>query len=62
MGLRLREGISPARLAAMDAAVLDPQGLAELAGLGLIEQSPGRLAASDAGLPLLNAVLRRITA
>ncbi len=62
MGLRLREGISPARLAAMDAAVLDPQGLAELAGLGLIELSPGRLAASDAGLPLLNAVLRRITA
>lgn len=61
MGLRLREGISLARLAAMDAGVLDRQALAELTELGLVAETQGRLAVTDAGLPLLNAILRRIT-
>ncbi len=61
MGLRLREGIALPRLNAMDSRVLDPDGLAELADLGLIAHRPDRLAATDAGLPLLNAVLRRLT-
>ena len=62
MGLRLREGIALPRLRAMDGAVLDAAGLVELEGLGLIARTPGRLAVTDTGLPLLNAVLRRITA
>ena len=62
MGLRLREGISLPRLRAMDAGLLDAAGLAELQDLGLITQSPGRLTATDTGLPLLNAVLRRLVA
>lgn len=61
MGLRLREGIARGRLEAMDAGVLDLAGLAELEDLGLIAQTADRLAVTDAGLPLLNAVLRRMT-
>ena len=62
MGLRLREGISLDRLRAMDGATLDPSGVAELQQMGLITVTQDRLAVTDAGLPLLNAVLRRVTA
>jgi oxygen-independent coproporphyrinogen-3 oxidase len=60
MGLRLREGIDPSRYAALAGTSLPPAALQELTDLGLIEQRAGRLRATDAGRPVLDAVLRRL--
>jgi oxygen-independent coproporphyrinogen-3 oxidase len=59
MGLRLREGVSLARLEAlgMDDIVSNINGLVEL---GKVETVDGRLRVTDAGRPVLNAVLRGI--
>lgn len=63
MGLRLSEGLDFARLASEGidmAQVLDEAALMRLAATGLIERPTGRLRLTDAGAPLLDAVLREI--
>ncbi|MDB2407422.1 radical SAM family heme chaperone HemW [Jannaschia sp.] len=59
MGLRRREGISLARLAA-EGVDLDQEHVAQLTGDGLIAQTDGRLHATDAGTLLLNAIISRL--
>lgn len=62
MGLRLREGIDPARYEALAGEPIDPAGLAYVADLGMIEQEQGRLRVSEQGRPVLNAVIRELLA
>jgi oxygen-independent coproporphyrinogen-3 oxidase len=62
MGLRLAEGIDPARHAALGSAPLDPARLAELEGLGLIRTGGGRVAATARGRAVLDALLRALLA
>ena len=64
MGLRLVEGVALSDLARRGidvAALLDAGAVDRLAGHGLIERSENRLRLTDAGMPLLDAVLREIT-
>jgi oxygen-independent coproporphyrinogen-3 oxidase len=60
MGLRLGEGVDPARFAALNGAPLPAGRIAELEALGLIEAGPDRLRASAAGRTVLDAVLREL--
>ncbi|WP_288582031.1 radical SAM family heme chaperone HemW [uncultured Methylobacterium sp.] len=63
MGLRLREGIDPARYAALAGRPLDPERIAGLVGAGLVARTPeGRLAATPKGAPVLNAVVAELAA
>jgi coproporphyrinogen III oxidase-like Fe-S oxidoreductase len=63
MGLRLREGIDPGRYAALKGRALDPARIADLVEEGLIAASPdGRIAATPAGAPVLNAVVAALAA
>lgn len=59
-GLRLAEGIEPQRYAALAGQPLSETAIAELESYGLIEQTAGRLRASDRGRPLLNALIREL--
>jgi len=59
MGLRLAEGVELARLAAMGWRLPETK-VADLEALGLLERRAGRLRATAAGRPLLNAILREI--
>jgi putative oxygen-independent coproporphyrinogen III oxidase len=58
MGLRLREGVRRDGLRALDYA----DRAAELEELGLLTITPERLTATEAGRPVLDAVLRRLLA
>ena len=60
MGLRLSEGVSMARHAALGGAPLPEGPLAELADLGLVRVEGDRLRATAAGRAVLNAVLRAL--
>ncbi|MFO1209060.1 MAG: radical SAM family heme chaperone HemW [Amaricoccus sp.] len=60
MGLRLGEGIDPARFEALGGAPLRADRIAELTALGLVEERGGRLRATAAGTPVLDAVLRTL--
>ncbi|MBW4331707.1 radical SAM family heme chaperone HemW [Stakelama sp. CBK3Z-3] len=65
MGLRLDEGIDPARIAqagdADDAGRwLDTERIARLERQGLIAATPERLRVTQAGMPLLDAILREV--
>ncbi|WP_336485498.1 radical SAM family heme chaperone HemW [Methylobacterium nigriterrae] len=63
MGLRLSEGIDPARYAALSGRPLDPERIAMLAGDGLIARLPdGRIAATARGAPVLNALVAELSA
>jgi putative oxygen-independent coproporphyrinogen III oxidase len=62
MGLRLREGIDPARFAALNGAPLPPAPVEELQSLGLLDAGADRLRATPAGRPVLDAVLKRLLA
>ena len=62
MGLRLTEGIDLARHARLAGHGIDPARIAELEALGLVTMQGGRLAATSAGRPVLNAVLRTLLA
>ncbi|HRO13013.1 radical SAM family heme chaperone HemW, partial [Amaricoccus sp.] len=62
MGLRLREGVDPARYAALNGTPLPTAGIEELDSLGLVEARSDRLRLTEAGRPLLDAVLRRLLA
>ncbi len=61
MGLRLTEGIDPARYAALKGRALDPNRVAALVQDGLIARKPsGHLAATPAGAPVLNALVAEL--
>ncbi|MGX7703422.1 radical SAM family heme chaperone HemW [Methylobacterium sp. Gmos1] len=63
MGLRLREGIDPARYAALKGRPLDPERVAGLVAAGLVARTPdARLAATPKGAPVLNAVVAELAA
>ena len=58
MGLRLAEGIDPARYAALAGHPLDEARIASLRGEGFVEAMPdGRLRVTPAGFPVLDAVV-----
>jgi len=63
MGLRLAEGIDPARYERLSGRALDMTRIADLAGHGLIETgADGRLRVTAAGFPLLDAVVADLAA
>lgn len=61
MGLRLTEGIDPARYAALKGRPLDAGRIAALVQDGLLSAKPdGRIAATAAGAPVLNALVAEL--
>ena len=62
MGLRLREGVDPARFEALNGAPLPAARVEELQALGLVDVEAGRLRATGAGRPVLDALLKRLLA
>ncbi|MCJ2111728.1 radical SAM family heme chaperone HemW [Methylobacterium sp. E-025] len=63
MGLRLSEGIDPARYAALKGRPLDGSRVAALIGDGLVARlDGGRIAATARGAPVLNAVVASLAA
>ncbi|GJE25551.1 radical SAM family heme chaperone HemW [Methylobacterium organophilum] len=63
MGLRLAEGIDPARYAVLKGSPLDEGRLADLAAEGLIaRREGGRIAATPRGAPVLNALVAALAA
>jgi len=64
MGLRLREGVEPAALAARfdlsPAELTDSDKVEFLESLGLVWQADGRLGVTGQGMPVLDAVLAQI--
>jgi oxygen-independent coproporphyrinogen-3 oxidase len=63
MGLRLAEGIDPRRYAALSGRALDPRRIALLREEGAIEvDASGRLRVTQAGFPVLDAVVADLAA
>ena len=63
MGLRLTEGVDPARFATLSGRPLDPRRVASLIEEGMIERAPdGRLRVTPGGFPLLDAVVADLAA
>ncbi|MBE7201651.1 MAG: coproporphyrinogen III oxidase [Parafilimonas terrae] len=63
MGLRLAEGIDPARYAALKGRPLNGNRVGMLVGDGLLEWRPGgRIAATARGAPVLNALVAELAA
>jgi putative oxygen-independent coproporphyrinogen III oxidase len=63
MGLRLAEGIEPARFEALAGKRLDPARVASLISDGMVEYTPlGRLRVSAEGFPVLDAVVADLAA
>ncbi|HEY1541346.1 MAG TPA: radical SAM family heme chaperone HemW [Xanthobacteraceae bacterium] len=63
MGLRLAEGIDPARYAALAGRTLDHERIAALAGHGFVETAAGgRLRVTRSGFPVLDAVVADLAA
>ena len=63
MGLRLAEGIDPKRYAALSGRPLDPDRIAILREEGAIEvDESGRLRVTQAGFPILDAVVADLAA
>ncbi|MHB8886632.1 MAG: radical SAM family heme chaperone HemW [Methylovirgula sp.] len=63
MGLRLAEGIEPARFEAVAGRSLDPARISSLIAEGMVEMTPqGRLRVSPEGFPLLDAVVADLAA
>ena len=64
MGLRLREGIDPGAIArrfGLDpAALIDGKARALYVAQGLLRETPDRLIVTDAGMPLLDALLGEV--
>lgn len=59
-GLRLSEGIDPARYRALSGADLPAEKLADLGELGLVETVDGRIRATREGRAVLNGVIREL--
>jgi oxygen-independent coproporphyrinogen-3 oxidase len=63
MGLRLSEGIEPARFEAVTGRSLDPARIKSLIEEGMVEMTPtGRLRVSPEGFPVLDAVVADLAA
>jgi oxygen-independent coproporphyrinogen-3 oxidase len=63
MGLRLAEGIDPARYEELSGRPLDPERIATLTGDGFVEiTATGRLRATRPGIPVLDAVVADLAA
>ncbi|GJE11862.1 MULTISPECIES: radical SAM family heme chaperone HemW [Methylobacterium] len=63
MGLRLMEGIDPARYAALKGRPLNGNRIGVLVADGLLERRPGgRIAATPRGAPVLNALVAELAA
>jgi putative oxygen-independent coproporphyrinogen III oxidase len=63
MGLRLSEGIEPARFEAVAGRRLDPARISSLVAEGMVEVTPaGRLRVSAEGFPVLDAVVADLAA
>ncbi len=63
MGLRLAEGIEPARFEAVAGRRLDPARISSLVSEGMVEVTPaGRLRVSAEGFPVLDAVVADLAA
>jgi coproporphyrinogen III oxidase-like Fe-S oxidoreductase len=63
MGLRLAEGIEPARYTALAGRPLDPQRISVLSQEGAVETTAaGRLRVTPSGFPLLDAVVADLAA
>jgi oxygen-independent coproporphyrinogen-3 oxidase len=63
MGLRLSEGIDPARYAALAGRSLDPERIATLAAHGFVERDrAGCLRVTRTGFPVLDAVVADLAA
>lgn len=62
MGLRLREGIDPARLRDVGRVAVDPRTVDELVAEGYLQQHPetGRVSATNAGRFVLNAIVLQL--
>jgi len=61
MGLRLREGIETRRFAALAGSPLDAECLAHLVEIGMITAENGRVRATEAGRPVLNAIIEALS-
>ena len=63
MGMRLTEGIDPGRYAALSGRALDPRRIAVLLEEGAISvDASGRLRVTQAGFPVLDAVVADLAA
>ena len=63
MGLRLAEGIEPARYTALSGRTLDPERIAILREEGAVETTTdGRLRVTRRGFPVLDAVVADLAA
>ena len=63
MGLRLAEGIDPARYTGLSGRVLDPARIGDLVREGLVETTPtGRLRVTRDGFPVLDAIVADLAA
>lgn len=62
MGLRLSEGISETRHARLSGTPLASEAVGRLQDLGMITREDDRLRVTDAGRPVLNAILRELAA
>ena len=60
MGLRLREGIDPARCQALSGRPLDQQSLAELQDLGMLTSDDRKIIVLEQGFMVLNAIIARL--
>lgn len=60
MGLRLTEGVDIARIQALSADFLNQNALEQLTMDGLIADHDGRIATTEKGRPLTNAILRNL--
>ncbi len=61
MGLRLTEGIAPARYAVLKGRPLDSERITALVQDGLLARRPdGRIAATATGAPVLNALVAEL--
>jgi oxygen-independent coproporphyrinogen-3 oxidase len=58
MGLRLTEGVDIARIQALSTDFLNQNALERLKVDGLISHRDGRIATTEKGRPLTNAILR----
>jgi oxygen-independent coproporphyrinogen-3 oxidase len=63
MGLRLAEGIEPARYSALAGRALDPERVSILRNEGAVETTAdGRLRVTQSGFPVLDAVVADLAA
>jgi len=60
MGLRLRDGIDLSRHERLAGAPLDDATIGHLQAIGMVDLDGDRLRATEAGRPLLNAILREL--